>query len=62
MAHVITKGCIECGRCIRECPDKAIYKAFRTSAIDPNKCNDCGSCVEVCPLELIMPDFEYEPE
>jgi ferredoxin len=57
MAHVITKGCIECGRCKRECPEKAIYKGINTSVIDPNRCTDCGACVGVCPLELIAPDF-----
>ena len=44
MAYVITKGCIECGRCMRECPEEAIYKGTGTSVIDPNKCIDCGIC------------------
>ncbi len=62
MAYVITKGCIECLLCNRECPEKAIYSGHGTSVIDPNKCSDCATCVGVCPLELIVPDFEYEPD
>ena len=38
------------------------YKGGGTSVIDPNKCNDCAICVEECPLELIIPEFKYDPE
>ena len=61
MAYVIAKGCIECGRCIRVCSFEGIRKRYRTSIIDPDKCTGCEACVGECLLELIIPDFMYEP-
>jgi pyruvate formate lyase activating enzyme len=44
------KRCIGCGKCLKTCPNNAVYfldtKGFIT---DRDKCQRCGQCAEVCP-------------
>lgn len=49
---IVSKKCVKCGKCIEECPAKAISmqeKAF----IDKHKCIGCAHCINVCPEEAI---------
>lgn len=48
------KNCTGCGRCIRECPYKAIV--FDEERMIPLICNLCGGnpkCVDVCPRGIL---------
>ena len=62
MANKIIKGCINCGVCLPECPNKAISqdKAKGIFVIDPQLCTECAendgdmACIEVCPVDDII--------
>ena len=49
--------CIDCGKCIEQCPVTAIEHSNRGKIIiDRKLCNNCGNCASVCPsaaLEMI---------
>ena len=46
-------GCIACGRCVRECEQKAITLHYNVARIDYTLCNGCGKCVQNCPVKCI---------
>lgn len=53
------KKCIgeeECGLCLKECPESAIYvvDADRKVRINWDLCTNCGKCVPVCPSEALF--------
>ncbi len=51
----ITKACIGCTACARQCPAHAIEgEAKKQHVIDPDKCINCGLCGRVCPKEAIL--------
>ena len=52
MAYTITETCVECGKCVPECPVDAIAKGSPYK-IDEQKCVDCGVCDAVCPVDAI---------
>ena len=66
MAYKIPDGCIICGTCEAECPNKAISEGETQFMIDPNRCTECVGyfesprCAEACPLHLPCPDPEYQ--
>ena len=66
MAYKIPDGCIVCGTCETECPNKAISEGEPNFIINPNKCTECVGyfdsprCVETCPLHLPCPDPEHQ--
>jgi pyruvate formate lyase activating enzyme len=53
LAYNLSKciGVKECGFCLRECPESAIYVLDSDGKVRVNwtLCTDCGRCVEVCP-------------
>jgi ferredoxin len=51
VAHVITDLCIECGRCVPVCPQKAIAIVDGHHVIDPAGCTDVAMCVRYCPVQ-----------
>jgi iron only hydrogenase large subunit-like protein len=42
-------SCIDCYRCVRSCPVKAIRVENGRAAIVPDLCVACGTCVDACP-------------
>lgn len=42
-------NCIRCGRCARDCPEKAVFLSQDRVGIRSDLCSDCGLCVENCP-------------
>jgi len=54
MLRIDKKLCIQCYRCIRECPYKAIsLTEDREIRIDLNLCTGCGHCLKICPNSAI---------
>lgn len=51
---VVSKECVACGCCQKECPLGAIsvFKGLY-ALVDPNKCIGCGKCAKVCPASVI---------
>jgi uncharacterized Fe-S center protein len=46
---IVEKECVECGTCIRYCPQKAIeYNARHKAQIDYDLCIGCGQCIASC--------------
>ena len=49
---VVTKRCIGCGRCVKQCAHGAISfvenEGRRVALVDQDKCTGCGRCVGVC--------------
>jgi pyruvate formate lyase activating enzyme len=43
--------CTGCGRCVSECPEKAIEIYEERSKTNRELCKACGRCVDVCPQE-----------
>ena len=41
--------CIDCYRCLRVCPVKAIKMRAGQTYVDLRKCIECGNCVRECP-------------
>ena len=47
--------CIQCGKCMKECPSEAISQnAKGVYVIDKKKCTGCGKCAEVCPTQVMV--------
>ena len=49
ITYYINNDCINCGLCVKECPENCIDVYKKPAVIDQNKCQHCGSCAEVCP-------------
>ena len=49
ITYYINNDCINCGLCVKECPENCIDVYKKPAVIDQSKCQHCGSCVEVCP-------------
>lgn len=45
--------CINCGNCIRTCPENCIYKKEKGVMPDLEYCKGCGLCANVCPVAAI---------
>ena len=50
--------CIGCGRCARNCAQKAIRITEGKAHIDHEKCVGCGRCIGACPFDAVKPDWE----
>ena len=48
--YFVKERCTGCGRCIAECPNKALKFDDGSYGIvrDKNKCTDCFNCVDIC--------------
>ena len=66
MSLLITEECINCGACLPECPNEAIYQGDEIYEINPDLCTECvghydvSQCVEVCPVDCIPKDPNHE--
>ncbi len=41
--------CLDCNRCVRVCPVKAIKMKDGQAQVDPDRCVVCGTCIRECP-------------
>ncbi len=49
--YTLTNECVDCYKCVRQCPMKAIRIENGHASVIPEKCIACGHCVLVCPSE-----------
>jgi len=50
---VVSKKCVGCARCLRQCAYQAISLKAKKAYIDPKKCVGCANCIPICPEEAI---------
>lgn len=50
---VITKHCVGCGMCKRNCAHGAISINDKKASIDHDKCVGCGRCIGACPVDAV---------
>lgn len=60
--QVCQAGCIACGVCTKQCPEKAIGMQGRLAVVDPDKCTGQYVCVEKCPTGSMQKLFTTEEE
>ena len=50
----VSKECVACGVCVKECPIGAItiFKGKR-AVVNRDKCIGCGKCASACPAGVI---------
>jgi ferredoxin len=54
--------CVRCGRCVKECPAKAILMEESGPVINPKVCESCQRCVGFCPTGAMqVPGKPAEP-
>ena len=47
--------CNGCGRCQRECPERAVEGEIRTPMrINPDLCSRCGICKDLCQFDAVI--------
>lgn len=49
--YTLKNECLDCYKCVRQCPMKAIRIENGHASVIPEKCIACGHCVLVCPSE-----------
>lgn len=60
--QVCQVGCIACGVCTKQCPEKAIQMQGKLAVVDPAKCTGQYVCVEKCPTGSMKKLFTTEEE
>jgi NADH:ubiquinone oxidoreductase subunit F (NADH-binding) len=54
ITYSITKDCIGCTKCARECPTQCISgDRKKRHSIDTKRCISCGVCKDVCPVDAV---------
>jgi nitroreductase/NAD-dependent dihydropyrimidine dehydrogenase PreA subunit len=54
MPTILLDKCIQCMKCVKDCPSKAID--IEKGDINES-CIHCGHCVAICPEKAVEPDF-----
>ena len=49
----LSKACIGCGECMRNCPVSTIKITDKKATIEPKACIKCYCCQEFCPVKAI---------
>jgi len=47
--YTVKSECLDCYKCVRECPVKAIRIEDGHASIIPDQCISCGNCIKACP-------------
>ena len=62
MAMMITEECNNCGVCVEECPNQAVFQGDPVYVIDADNCTECvgyfdePQCVSLCPADCVVPN------
>jgi len=48
-----TTKCVNCGKCIRECPMNSISEKSLADGKTGNTCVKCGKCIDICPKKAM---------
>ena len=59
-AVINKQKCIQCGKCLTECPQNAIYSEDGKIQINEKNCIGCLKCVNVCENEAIITEHKYK--
>lgn len=51
--QIIDMVCVQCGECIKWCPEQAISMLESSAFIDSEKCIGCGECLAVCRFDAV---------
>lgn len=51
------EACVNCQRCVSQCPAQAITITENGPVIDTTKCIGCAKCIAECPLKIFKPDW-----
>ena len=54
--------CVGCGKCVKNCPQKALSLQNKKSHVDTSLCIGCFECITVCPTKAISIDWATEME
>ena len=49
-----TAGCIGCNKCVKNCPEQAIYVNNNVARVDYTRCIGCRKCADDCPVHCIL--------
>ena len=55
----ISKKCIQCGSCVKVCPEQAISLQEDGPVIDREKCSNCFECTKVCHAKTLTVSGTY---
>jgi len=58
----IKETCVQCGQCVRYCPEQAITMAETRAQIDPDRCIGCAECVAMCRYDAVQYDWQQESQ
>jgi ferredoxin len=62
MALMITEQCTNCGICVEECPNHAVFEGEPVYVIDADNCTECvgffdePQCISICLADCLVPD------
>lgn len=45
----VSKLCMQCGRCVKRCAQRALTLSVGGLVIDRSRCNGCSECAKACP-------------
>ena len=57
----IDENCINCGKCIEICPQRAITHGTSIVTVDQDACIGCGLCKQVCPNNAVKIHLMQKP-
>ncbi|MBR2121395.1 MAG: 4Fe-4S binding protein [Lachnospiraceae bacterium] len=60
--HIDERKCVNCRRCVENCPVGAPWFDGETYQIKDEICIDCGVCADGCPMKAIHEEGYAAPE
>ncbi len=58
MIEIDEEKCTGCGKCVKVCPEDALYMEDGVAKLDEDLCISCSACVGACPVDAIEPLLE----